>query len=151
MFSRNLHYTLVEDRLSSTTRRTFRQLWHLTPDGNPLVNATWFQTQRPRGNLQVRQLIGGTTSRIVKGRTSPIQGWLAWEHGTRLTAPVVEVIRAGTTARYLTLLVPAAGKPGSGIPGLKLTSTGYSVVVKIGAKSERVVVNGSSVTVTPLN
>jgi hypothetical protein len=88
---------------------------------------------------------------VITGRTAPVQGWLSYEHGVRLKAPVVEVIQRGKTIRYLTLIVPAAGKPASGVSQLKLTKTGYSVVVKIGSKSERVVVNGSQVSITPLN
>lgn len=149
-FSRNLGYVLVEDRLSSSQRRTYRQLWHLTDDARPYVQATWFRTQRTRGNVQVRQLIGGTTSRVLTGRTSPIQGWLAWEHGKKVAAPTVEVVRSGTSTRFLTLLLTAPGTPASGVSELKLTSTGYSVVIKVGAKRERVVVNGSAVTITPL-
>jgi hypothetical protein len=150
-FSRNLDYVLVDDRLTSATRRTYRQLWHLTDDANPALASWWFRTQRSRGNVQVRQLITtGTTSRVVTGRTSPIQGWVAWKHGVRSPAPVVEVLRSGTNVRFLTLIVPAAGTPSAGVSELKLTSTGYSVVVKIGAKRERVVVNGSTVTITAL-
>lgn len=149
-FSRNLGYVLVEDRLSSTQRRTYRQLWHLTDDARPYVQATWFRTQRTRGNVQVRQLIGGTTSRVLTGRTGPIQGWLAWEHGKKVAAPTVEVVRSGSSTRFLTLLLTAPGTPASGVSELKLTSTGYSVVIKVGAKRERVVVNGAAVTITPL-
>ncbi len=149
-FSRNLGYVLVEDRLTSSRTRTYRQLWHLTEDARPDVQATWFRTQRTRGNVQVRQLIGGTTSRILSGRTSPIQGWLAWEHGKRIAAPTVEVVRSGASTRFLTLLLTAPGTPASGVSELKLTSTGYSVIVKVGANRERVVVSGSSVTITAL-
>ena len=149
-FSRGLHYVLVEDRLTSPTRRTYRQLWHLTEDADPLVAATSFRTRRGKGNVLVRQLVGGTTSRVVVGRTAPIQGWLAWEHGKRLRAPVVEVVRSGTNVRYLTLIVPAAGSPSASVSGLRLTATGYSVVIRIGSRSERVVADGAKVTVTPL-
>lgn len=151
-FSRRLNYVLVDDRLGSSTWRTYRQLWHLTEDARPLVESSWFRTQRTRGNVQVRQLIAsGATSRTVTGRTSPIQGWLAWEFGVRRAAPVVEVRKTGTSLRFLTLLVTAPGSPASGVSELKLTSNGYSVVIKVGAKKERVVVSGSSVSITPLN
>jgi hypothetical protein len=152
VFSRNLGYTLVEDRLSSTVSRTYRQLWHLTEDARPYVQPWHFRTQRTtRGNVQVRQLlITGTSSRVLTGRTSPIQGWLAYEYGNRLPAPVVEFRRAGSNVRFLTLIVPAPGTAASGVSELKLTSTGYSVVIKVGSKRERVVVSGTSVSITPL-
>jgi hypothetical protein len=151
-FSRNLGYVIVDDRLSSTSYRTYRQLWHLTEDARPYLQPWHFRTQRQRGNVQVRQLISaGTTSRVVTGRTSPVQGWVSWEHSKKVPAPVVEVIRKGTNVRFLTLIVTAPGTPASGVSELKLTSTGYSVKIKVGSKYERVVVDGSKVTITALN
>lgn len=151
-FSRRLGYVLVDDRLSSSSGRVYRQLWHLTEDARPYVQPTHFHTQRARGNVQVRQLIGsGTTSRVVAGQTSPIQGWVAWEFGKRLRAPVVEFRRAGGNVRFLTLLVPSAGAPSSSVSQLALTSTGYTVVVSIGGRRERVSVDGATVSITPLN
>jgi hypothetical protein len=148
--SRRMDYTLVEDRLSSSTSRTFRQLWHLPEDARPYVTSGWFRTQRDRGNVYVRQLVAGNISRVVAGRTSPIQGWVAYEHGERLAAPVVEVARSGTSTRYLTLIVAAPGSPTATVSSLQLTSTGYRVVVTIGGRSERVVVDGSNASITPL-
>jgi hypothetical protein len=151
-FSRRLGYVLVDDRLSSSSGRVYRQLWHLAEDARPYVQPTHFHTQRVRGNVQVRQLIGsGTTSRIVTGQTSPIQGWVAWEFGKRLRAPVVEFRRAGGNVRFPTLLVPGAGAPSSSVSQLALTSTGYTVVVSIGGRRERVSVDGATVSIAPLN
>jgi hypothetical protein len=151
-YSRNLDYVLVDDRLTSARIRTYRQLWHLPDDGRPDVHPTHFRTRRQRGNVQVRQLIGaGTTSRVVTGRTSPVQGWVAWEHGRKVAAPVVEVIRKGRNVRFLTLIVTAPGAPASGVSELKLMPTGYSVRIKIGSRYERVVVDGSRTTITPLD
>ncbi len=150
-FSRALGYTVVEDRITSSTTRTYRQLWHLTEDANPAVSATSFQTRRTRGNLLVRQLVGGTTSVLVKGRTRPVQGWVAWRYNERIAAPVVEVVRRAASTRYLTLLVPSAGTASVTTRDLRLTSTGYSVTVTVGGRSERVVVSGTSASITPLN
>jgi hypothetical protein len=149
-FSRRLNYLLVDDRLTATSRRTFRQLWHLSAAANPLLSTNRFVTRNSRGNLMVRQLAGTATQRIVAGRTSPIQGWVSYRHGHRVAAPVVEVVKTGTSVRYLTLLVPAAGTPSATFSKLTLTSTGYSVVVTVGSRSERVTVNGTSATITPL-
>jgi hypothetical protein len=63
---------------------------------------------------------------------------------------VVEAIQRDTSVRYLTLIVPAAGRPDVAVRGLRLTSTGYAVTVTVGGHSERVLVSGSSVTITPL-
>jgi hypothetical protein len=149
-WSRRLHYTLVEDQLQSGTARVYRQLWHLAPDAAPLVRPTWFVTRRPRGNVQVRQLLNGSTSQVVTGGTSPIQGWVAARYGERQAAPVVLVARRGRNVRFLTLLVAAPGNPASSVRDLKLTPMGYTVVVTIGRKSERVTVNGTAASIVPL-
>jgi len=150
-FSRRLGYVLVEDRATANVRRTFRQLWHLAESANPLLGPTGFSTRRNRGNVQVRQLIGGHSMRIVSGRTSPTQGWISYRHGERIAAPVVEVVKTGTSVRYLTLIVPAAGRPLATIRDLRITSFGYSLVVSVGSKSERVTVTASGATIVPLN
>jgi hypothetical protein len=88
--------------------------------------------------------------RIVNGSLSPIQGWISYRYGSKVPAPVVETTVAGTTGRFLTLLVPGAGAPSATIGSLHLTATGYSVVVTVSGHSERVVVRGGVATITPL-
>jgi hypothetical protein len=150
-WSRQLGYLLVEDRASSATRHTYRQLWHLVPDANPVVGTTTVRTQRARGNVLIRQLAGTPALRIVKGATSPIQGWVSYRYGTRVAAPVVEAVRSGTSVRYLTLIAPATGVPSVRVTDLRLTSAGYAVTITLGGRSERVYASGSSVSITPLN
>jgi hypothetical protein len=150
-FSRRLNYVLVEDRASSTIARRFRQLWHLSETANPLVSTMSFRTRNARGNVLVRQLLGVTSSGIVKGRTKPVQGWISYKHGSRVAAPVVEVVKSGTSVRYLTLIVPAAGQPSAKISGLRTNAGGYTVVVTIGGKSERVTVSATGASIVPLN
>jgi hypothetical protein len=150
-FSRRLNYVLVEDRASSTVARRFRQLWHLSETSNPLVSTSSFRTRNARGNMLVRQLIPVTSSGIVKGRTKPVQGWLFHTHGSRTAAPVVEVVKTGTSVRYLTLIVPAARQASATVSGLRTTATGYTVVVTVGGKSERVTVSATGASITPLN
>jgi hypothetical protein len=152
VFSRRMGYVLVDDQLSSSSSRVYRQLWHLTEDARPALLPGEFVTRRARGNVRVRQLLtAGVTSGVVAGRTSPIQGWVAWEFGKRAAAPVVDFRRSGRNVRFLTLLMPAAGDPGCRISGLRLTSTGYSVVVSSNGRAERVDVSGTTATITPLN
>jgi hypothetical protein len=149
-FSRGLNYLLVDDRLTASSPRTFRQLWHLSATANPLLSTNRFATRNSRGNLLVRQLVGAASQRVVKGLTTPIQGWISYRHGHRVAAPVVEVVKTGATVRYLTLVVPAAGAPSASVSKLTLTTTGYSLVVTIGTRSERVTVDGTAATITPI-
>lgn len=150
-WSRRLGYLLVEDRAQSTTRHTYRQLWHLVEDSRPLVSGSTVRTQRARGNVIVRQLVGTPAIRIVKGATSPIQGWISYRYGERVAAPVVEAIRTGTSVRYLTLIAPTEGAPSAQVSNLRVTSGGYAVTITVGAKSERVIASGAEVSITPLN
>jgi hypothetical protein len=150
-FSRRLNYVLVEDRASSTIARRFRQLWHLSETSNPLVSTMSFRTRNTRGNVLVRQLLPVTSSGIVKGRTAPVQGWISYTHASRIAAPVVEVVKSGKSIRYLTLIVPAARQASATVSGLRTTASGYTVVVTVGGKSERVTVSATGASITPLN
>ena len=150
VFSRALGYVLVDDRLSSTSRHVYRQMWHLVQDAAPTIAGRTIRTHRERGNLLIRQLAAIRSVRVVKGSVSPIQGWVSNRYGSKAPAPVVETTVAGTTGRFLTLLVSGAGAPTATIGSLHLTATGYSVVVTVGGHSERVVVRGSVATITPL-
>jgi hypothetical protein len=145
--SRKLGYVLVEDRLSSDQQHTYRQLWHLPEDADPQVDGATVETTRPRGNLMIRQLKGGST-KIVSGSSHPIQGWVSYHYGVKLAAPVAEVTKTGTSVRYLTLLVPAAATASATVSDLILTPGGFSVRITIGAHSELVTVTsaGSSIT-----
>ncbi len=149
-YSRALDYLLVQDRLTSADLHTYRQLWHLVEDARPTTDATTMVTQRPRGNVLIRQLIGSPELRIVQGRTGPVQGWISYKPGHKLPAPVEESVLRGRRARYLTLIVPAEGHPSVEVSDLVVTAAGYSVTITIGGRSERVTVSGPSLWVRTL-
>ena len=149
-WSRGMDYLVVDDQLASTKRHTYRQLWHFTEDAQPTIGTGGVSTQRRRGNVLIRQLVGAPQVRFVSGRTSPVQGWISYTYGAKVAAPVEEAIQTGTTVRYITLIVPAAGRPSTRVSGFRTTSTGYSLTVTIGAHAERLTVSGSSIWLTPL-
>jgi hypothetical protein len=150
-FSRGLGYVVVEDRARSPMQHTYRQLWHLSETSDPVLFRNGFTTTAARGNVEVRQLLGGSTAEVVRGQMSPVQGWISYRHRELVSAPVVEVARSGTAVRYLTLIVPAEGRPAATVTDLRITSTGYSMVVTIGSRSERVTVDGSSASIVALS
>ncbi|HEX2754237.1 MAG TPA: heparinase II/III family protein [Candidatus Limnocylindrales bacterium] len=150
-WSRRLGYMLVDDRAQSLVRHTYRQLWHLVNGANPRIGVSTVWTQRPRGNVLIRQLTGSPTLRVVTGATDPIQGWISYRYGQRVAAPVVQAIRTGTSVRYLTLIAPSEGAPDARVTNLRLTAGGYAVTITIGGRSERVIASGSAVSITPLN
>jgi hypothetical protein len=150
-WSRRLGYLLVEDRGSSLASRTYRQLWHLVNGSNPAITGSTARTQRVRGNVVIRQLVGSPALSIVSGATSPIQGWISYRYGQKVAAPVVQAVRTGTSVRYLTLIAPTEGAPDVQVTNLRVSAGGYAATITVGGMSERVIANGSTVSVTPLN
>src|SRR4029079_4184447 len=118
-WSRRLDYLLVEDRLTSSQPRTFRQLWHLVEGSAPTVGVSTVVTHRARGNVLIRELVGRPDLQIVSGRTDPIQGWISYHYCTRGAGAVVEAVRHGSEVTYLTLIVPAKGTPVVDVAGLR--------------------------------
>ena len=112
------------------------------------IAVTAVRTHRDRGNVLIRQLTGSVRQRIVVGRTSPIQGWVSLDYASLRKAPVAEVIQRGRDVRYVTLIVPAVGRPQAEIVSFRLTDRGYDLRVRIGARTERVVADGASVSIT---
>jgi hypothetical protein len=149
-WSRGLDYVLVEDQLTSTSRHTYRQLWHLVDGSNPTVGTSSVRTRRHGANVLIRELVGSPKLRVRKGATKPIQGWISYQYGHKVAAPVVEAVKSGTKVRFLTLIVPAQGRPQATVSGLRLTRNGYSVTITIDGRSERVVAGRSSVSITPV-
>jgi hypothetical protein len=135
----------------SSTAHVYRQLWHLVDRSSPALGANSVWTRRARGNVLIRQLVGTPTLRLVTGATSPIQGWISYQYGARVAAPVVQAIKSGTSVRYLTLIAPSQGAPNAKVGSLRLTSAGYTVTITVDGRSERVVANGSTVSITPLD
>lgn len=150
-FSRTAGYVVVDDRLAASSSRTFRQLWHLREATSPLVNGRRIWTRAAGSNVLIVQVVAPTATRIVTGATSPIQGWVSYQYGKRVAAPVVESRRSGTSVRFLTLLVPyGATRPQVTVTDIHLTSSGYAMTVTVGAACERVVAGATSSRITPL-
>ena len=149
-YSRALDYVLLADKISSRNSHTYRQLWHLVDHANLSVGTDQVRTRRSQGNVLIRQLTGLPRLRVVEGARDPVQGWVSYRYGSKVAAPVVEAIQRGSNVRYLTLIVPAAGRPAVQVTGLRLHSDGYAVTITIGGRAERVVARGSNVSITPL-
>ena len=77
----------------------------------------------------IRQLTGTATTRILTGRTSPIQGWQSDSDLHRVPAPAVEFAKRGRSVRYLTLIVPGAGSPRVTVSGVALLADGYRMTI----------------------
>jgi hypothetical protein len=143
-FSRSLGYVIVDDRLTASTRRTFRQLWHLRPGASPVTSGSRTWTRSARGNVLIVRITPAAT-RIVRGATSPIQGWVSFRVFQKQAAPVVESRRTGARAQFLTLLVPyATRRPAVSVSNVVINPRGYALTVTVGGVSERVAAGGES-------
>lgn len=150
MWSRAADYLIVDDALTASVARTFRQTWHLAAGASPIVVGNRLDTRQGDSNLAIVQLVGHPTSRIVSGRRDPIQGWRSTRYGANVSAPVLESTLRGTSVRYLTLLVPYRGaRPTISGHIVRLTRDGYVVDVTIGTHKERVTVGGTSTSIVP--
>jgi hypothetical protein len=84
-------------------------------------------------------------TRIVRGATSPIQGWVSFRVFQKQAAPVVESRRTGASAQFLTLLVPyATRRPAVSVSNVVISPRGYALTVTVGGVSERVAAGGES-------
>jgi len=145
VWSRATDYLIVDDQLTSTVTRTFRQTWHLARGAAPTISGNRTDTHFTGGNLAIVQLVGRPTYRVIQGATSPVQGWLSEEYQVKYKAPVVQASLTTRAARFLTLLVPYSGaRPAISGKVVSLTSTGYVVDVTIGSHVERVTVTATS-------
>jgi len=150
LYSRARRYVIVEDRMSSADWHTYRQLWHLGPNADPRVDGRAVLTNGPRGNVEILQLLGGT-SRVLTGSADPRQGWLTFDYQQVAPAPAVEQSQSGRVVRYVTILLPfRANAPDVSGRVVALFSDGYTVDVTIKGKTERWTVHGTNVSVSDL-
>ncbi len=149
IMSRHGGYLIVDDRLSSSRLRTFSQLWHLGPGSHPTVIGRTVRTASAGGDVVIVQLAPGSRTRIVTGAKHPIQGWRTFRYNHKVRAPTVQATLRGRHARYLTLIVPIRDATDTvRVLSASLRRDGYTVVVDVDGRAERVVVDGASVSIT---
>jgi hypothetical protein len=150
-YSRTGRYLVVDDQLVNKGDATMVQRWNLPEDGTQTVGASSMSIDGPGADLSMFWLGTPPTLSVTNGRTSPLLGWRSYEFGQAFAAPVAEATTTGSTGRFTTVLVPRRDT------GLDATVTDSSVVdgaadmtVTVGARSERVHLTATDVTVTPL-
>jgi hypothetical protein len=151
IFSRRLHYLVVEDRLSSQRSSVFKQLWHLREGADPTRTRGEVATHARLGNVLIRQLIGGGTTRFVTGSSDPPQGWVSYRYNEIIPAPMVEVERTGRSARYLTLIVPSARPdPSVTVDVSSIRVAGFTLTIRTPRGAERLRATRDGVEIIPL-
>lgn len=149
VFSRGLGWLLVDDRASSATSRTYRQLWHLLPETNPRHDRDVVRTRATGGNVAIIQLRSTEATTVVEGRRSPLQGWYSTGLNKREPAPTIVSRSSGPTARFVTLVVPlpycnAAVR----LSRVAVSGGGVRFDLSVAGLEERVVIAGRRVTIT---
>jgi len=140
LYVRALDAVVVEDDLTADAPRTFHQWWHLHPAADPVVDGRAIYTGRQgsRANAWITQLGDGSSS-IVTGRTDPIQGWVSFDYGRLLKAPVIDTRANGTHVRFLTLIVPSAtANHAPAATGLRWHDSGFDLTIGAGGAAARI-------------
>ncbi len=151
VFSRRLGFMVVDDTMNAAKSKDATQLWHVPSDRKVKSNGADTWTRGPGGDVLIRQLIATGTTQVVKGQTSPLQGWLPNGWGAVAAAPVIEQVASGNSLRYLTLLAPfATNKPNVTVTNLTTGTNSFSFTITMATGSQRVVATAQKVTITDL-
>ena len=151
IYSRSGDYLIVDDQLRSSRSHNYTQLWHLASGSHPVRTGRTVRTHSKGGDVVIRQLVGRTSTSIVSGALSPIQGWRTTAYNQRTSAPAILVRQTGRSVRFLTLIVPVRdASVAVRVVSAQAFADGFSVVVSIGGRTERMVVHGSSVSIVPV-
>jgi hypothetical protein len=104
---------LVFDRASGAA--SYQQLWHLDPGLTVTrVSRSYAVATAPGTQLEIRQiplpgqLIPRGSTRVIRGQTSPYQGWVSRQMLQRIPAPVITMTRTGSSTAMLTLIAPSS-------------------------------------------
>src|SRR5439155_8616962 len=91
-----------------------------------------------RANAWIVRLADGASS-IVRGSTDPMQGWVSFDYGHLLPAPVVDTTASGTHVRFLTLIIPSATSQRSWeVDDLAWHAEGVDLTVTIRGKTRQI-------------
>lgn len=151
IFSRQSGYLVVEDTIDASVARTWRQLWHLREGSRPTTRGRRTWTRDGSGRLLIEQLVRRGVTQHRQGERGPLQGWVSRAYGHHAPAPVIERIVRGRSVRFVTVLAPFAGTALPVVSDVRLTRRGFSFVIEVDGRRERVraTSTGASVTAEP--
>ena len=117
--SHDVPVTVVVDHSSSTTTRTFNQLWHISPNFSVKATSAYgvrYLSKSGGTSLSVSAIPwpGRTRARIstTSGQTNPYQGWVA-AHSVMVPAPVTTFASVGRSQQQVMLSI--SSRPGAKI------------------------------------
>lgn len=131
---------LVLDRAFGAA--SYQQLWHLDPGLTvTTVSRSYAIATAPGTQLQIRQVplpgqvIPPGSTRVVRGQTSPYQGWVSRQVLQRTPAPVITMTRSGPSTAMLTLIAPSAPPAAVTTAITQRPGSGYHLQVHLGRSS----------------
>ena len=130
---------VVIDRARSVRPKTYRQVWHLAPDSNPVIQGDAVRTRFDRGNLSVATAGDAGRPRIVEGRRGArMQGWISYRLAQMQPAPTIESIRQGKRVRLVTVLATGLKAPAIKIRQAEFAGRAVDVHALIGGRALRI-------------
>jgi Heparinase II/III-like protein len=138
--SQRADLVLVFDRASGAV--SYQQLWHLDPGLTVTrVTRSYAVATAAGTQLEIRQIalpgqvIPAGSTQVVRGQTSPYQGWVSRQVLQRTPAPVITMTRPGPSAAILTLIAPSS--PGAVVSTAISPQPGgwYQLRVRVGGNS----------------
>ncbi len=151
LFNQGPDIAIVLDRTSAArSSQSYRQLWHLDPSMKVERGKRGVAVATPNNGTDARlwmipvdldgDRIRTKSTKVIKGRTLPRQGWVSEGMLDRQKAPVVQMSSRGRSAEMLTVMVPASKQSrvktsiqsaGRGVKVLTVTIDGKSHKFKI--------------------
>jgi hypothetical protein len=134
-------FAVVLDTASRGTTGPFQQLWHLPVGATTATYSTSAIATSANGRQRLHvvqlSLAGHTVPRgsvhVVKGATSPYQGWVSTASGRKVAAPVFQLTRSGTSAAIATVLVAAAPSTAVHVSSVRGSDGWYTISIAIGS------------------
>ncbi len=119
LFAQGPDIAVVLDRTAATSKtHSFRQLWHLDPGMKVARQKRGVAVAVPNNGTNAKlwmipvdldgDRIRTSSTKVIKGRTLPRQGWVSEGMLDRQKAPVVQMSRSGKAAEVLTVMVPTS-------------------------------------------
>jgi hypothetical protein len=148
LFAQGPDLAIILDRTSaSRSTHSYHQLWHLDPSMKVQREKRGVAIATPNNGTDARLWMipvdtGGdrirtSSTKVIKGRTLPRQGWVSEGMLDRQQAPVVQMSSSGRAAEMLTVMVPAA-KDSKVTTSIKGAGNGVKVLtVTIDGKAHR--------------
>jgi hypothetical protein len=101
-------YFIILDRLDSSKRHHFSQLFHLNPDLHASLGGAVVTTAHCDGGstVQILPLLDGVEAKLHQGSLRPLQGWVCLGEGRKIPNTVVEYRQTGTSVVFAALLLP---------------------------------------------